>query len=161
MPKPELLEGLPIGVVERSRGRTITDGEFAILTSLTWTTGQMHANREFMQKRSQFKERILGGPVVVAVASGIQYQSHWHRFAEKYQVKAIAAVGVDAKYRGPVFPNDTLYVDVCLAEARPSRSRQGQGVLVFDDKVVNQKDELVLEMKRTLIFERTEEPYLD
>jgi acyl dehydratase len=161
MPKPELLAGLPIGVVERSRGRTISDGEFAILTSMTWTTGQMHANREFMKKHSQFGERILGGPVVVAVASGIQYQSHWHRFTEKYQVKAIAAVGVDAKYRGPVLPGDTLYVDVCLADARPSKSRPGQGVLIFDDKVVNQRDELVLEMRRTLLFERTDEPYLD
>jgi len=161
MPKPELLAGLPIGIVERSRGRTISDGEFAVLTSMTWTTGQMHANKEFMKKRSQFGERILGGPVVVAVASGIQYQSHWHRFTEKYQVKAIAAVGVDAKYRGPVFPGDTLYVDVCLADARPSKSRPGQGVLIFDDKVVNQRDELVLEMKRTLLFERTDEPYLD
>lgn len=161
MPKPELLAGLPIGVVERSRGRTISEGDFTLLTSLTWTTGQMHANREFMRERSQYGERILGGPVVVAVASGIQYQSHWHRFTERYQVRVIAAVGVEAKYRGPVLPGDTLYVEVCLAEARPSRSRPGQGVLVFDDRVLNQRDELVLEMKRTLLFERTEEPYLD
>jgi itaconyl-CoA hydratase len=161
MPKPELLEGLPIGVIERSRGRTITDGDFAVLTSMTWTTGQMHANREFMKKNSQFGNMILGGPVVLAVASGIQYQSHWHRFTERYQVRTLGALGVEARYRAPVFAGDTLWVDVCLESARHSNSRPGTGVLVFNDRVVNQRDELVLEMKRALTFERTDEPYVD
>jgi itaconyl-CoA hydratase len=161
MPKPELLEGLPIGVVERSRGRTISEGDFAILTSMTWTTGQMHANSEFMKEHSQYRDKILGGPVIVAVASGIQYQSHWHRFTERYQIRTLAALGVDAKYRAPVFAGDTLWVDVCLESARPSKSRPGTGVMVFNDRVVNQRGELVLEMKRALTFERTEEPYLD
>jgi hypothetical protein len=40
----ELLGGLPVGVVEHSRARTITDGEFGLLTSLTWTIGPMHVD---------------------------------------------------------------------------------------------------------------------
>jgi acyl dehydratase len=68
---------------------------------------------------------------------------------------------VDAKYRAPVFAGDTLWVDVCLESARESKSKPGTGVLIFNDSVVNQRGEVVLEMKRALTFERTEEPYTD
>jgi acyl dehydratase len=149
----ELVAGLPLGVVEHSRARTITDGEFGLLTSLTWTIGPMHVDDEHM-KSTPFGRRILGGPIVAAIVSGIWYTSCWEDFRRTYGVVPVAALGLEARNRSPVFPNDTLRVETTLVQARASRSRPGRGVLVFEDKAFNQRGELVIEMRRSLMFER-------
>ena len=79
MAEEQLLGGLPLGEVAHSRARTITDGEFGLLTSLTWTIGPMHVDEEHM-KTTPFGRRILGGPVVAAVVSGLWYTSCWDDF---------------------------------------------------------------------------------
>jgi acyl dehydratase len=149
----ELLGGLPVGVVEHSRARTITDGEFGLLTSLTWTIGPMHVDDEHM-KGTPFGRRILGGPIVAAVVSGIWYTSCWEDFRRAYGVIPIAALGLQTRNRAPVFPNDTLRVETTLADAKASRSRPGRGILFFEDSAFNQRGELVIEMQRQLMFER-------
>jgi acyl dehydratase len=151
----DLLEGLPVGVSERTRGRTIGEGDFAALTSITWTTDELHTNREFAKENSPFGERVLGPIVVLAVASGLLYQSLWDRFSERFGVVANGAVALEARHEKPVFPGDTLYVETCLESARASESHSGHGVLVFSDKVFNQRDETVATMKRILLFRRT------
>jgi len=153
--KTDLLKGLPIGVSERTRGRTIGEGEFAALTTITWTTDELHTNREFAKKNSPFGERVLGAVVVLAVASGLMYQSLWDKFVEQFGVQAKGAVALEARHEKPVFPGDTIYVEMCLESARASKSHAGQGVLTFVDKVLNQHDETVATMKRILLFERT------
>jgi acyl dehydratase len=69
-------------------------------------------------------------------------------------VVPVAALGLEARNRSPVFPNDTLRVETTLVQARASRSRPGRVVLVFEDKAFNQRGELVIEMRRSLMFER-------
>lgn len=152
-----LLSGLPLGVVAHSRARTITDGEFGLLTSLTWTIGPMHVDEEHM-KTTPFGHRILGGPVVAAVVSGLWYTSCWDDFRRTYNIKPIAALGLEARNRAPVLPNDTLRVETTLVDARASQSQPGRGILVFEDRAFNQRDELVMEMRRSLMFERPPEP---
>jgi acyl dehydratase len=148
-----VVDGLPIGEVAYSRGRTITDGEFGLLTSLTWTIGPMHVDDEFM-KTTQFGARVLGGPIVAAVVSGLWYTSCWEDFRRTYRVRPIGALGLEARNRGPVYAGDTLRVQTTLAEARASKSKPGCGLLVFADEAFNQRDELIITMRRTLMFER-------
>ena len=75
-------QGLPFGKVERSQGRTIGEGEFAVLASLTWTTRERNANREFMAGAGE-TDRELAAPVVVAkgrnlFAQQIKQIALWH-----------------------------------------------------------------------------------
>ena len=123
-------------------------------TTVTWTTDELHTNREFAQANSPFGERVLGAVVVLAVASGLLYQSLWDKFTETFGVVPMGAVALEARHERPVFPGDTLYVEVRLESARASKSRPGQGVLTFVDKVLNQNDETVATTKRILLFER-------
>ncbi len=153
----QLLAGLPLGEVAHSRARTITDGEFGLLTSLTWTIGPMHVDEEHM-KTTPFGRRILGGPVVAAVVSGLWYTSCWDDFRRTYHIRPIAALGLEARNRGPVFPNDTIRAETTLVDARPSRSQSGRGILVFEDRAFNQRGDLVIEMRRSLMFERLAPP---
>ena len=45
-------------------------------------------------------------------------------------------------------------MDSTLVLARASASLRGAGVMVFRDVVRNQRDEVVLEMERPMLFER-------
>jgi acyl dehydratase len=152
----ELIEGLPIGQVDYSRRRTISEGDFSVLTNMTWTTGPIHSDEEYA-RTTPFGHRILGGPVVAAVVSGMWYSSCCEEFYARNRIRSIAALGMNASYRGPLFPGDTLRAETTLVNARPSKTRPGTGILEFQDRAYNQRDELVIEMKRAILFERISE----
>ena len=101
-------EGLPIGVVRRSRGRTIGEGEFAILSDLTWTTRERQANGEAMARRGE-SGRELAAPVVVAlVASLAALGSPQSGAARGARVETLAAMGLEAEFPAPSIREDTL-----------------------------------------------------
>lgn len=146
--------GLPFGAKVRSQGRTIGEGEFALLSDLTWTTGEIHSNKEYMAG-TPFGERLLGGPIVVAVVASLAALSPMNqRLHGEHGVRTIAALGIEADYRKPVFPGDTLWAETEVVAVRASKSRPGQGVLTMKDTGYNQRDEVVAEVTRTLLIER-------
>ncbi len=135
-----LLGGLPIGSTGRSVGRTISDGEFTLLNTLSWSFSG---------------ERVLDGPMLTALVAGMHSSGdHFEEIRRSFCVKFLAVMGLDAHYRAPVAPGDTIWVDSTLVSARASASRPGAGVMVFRDVVRNQRDEVVLEMERPMLFER-------
>jgi acyl dehydratase len=136
-----LLGGLPIGSTGRSVARTISDGEFTLLNTLSWSFSG---------------ERVLDGPMLTAVVAGMHSSGdHFEEIRRSFRVKFLAVMGLDAHYRAPVVPGDTIWVDSTLLSARASASRPGAGVMVFRDVVHNQRDEVVLEMERPMLFERS------
>ena len=135
-----LLGGLPIGSTGRSVGRTISDGEFTLLNTLSWSFSG---------------ERVLDGPMLTALVAGMHSSGdHFEEIRRSFCVKFLAVMGLDAHYRAPVVPGDTIWVDSTLVSARASASPPGAGVMVFRDVVRNQRDEVVLEMERPMLFER-------
>jgi itaconyl-CoA hydratase len=156
----EWLATLPVGVIERSEGRTIDDGQFALLTNLTWTTGLLHSDGHYM-KSHPFGRLILGGPVVAAIISGLWRSSCWDRFSEQHGLRAIGALGAESRFRAPVFAGDTLWSETALTAARTSKSKDGAFVLTFHDDGVNQRGEKVIEMNRSLLCVRNDMPLQD
>jgi acyl dehydratase len=49
----------------------------------------------------------------------------------------------DVKLSAPVFVGDTIWVEVEVVEARPSKSRPNSIILKFKNTVKNQRDEVV------------------
>src|SRR5437660_6583427 len=126
-----LLEGLPIGLVTRTRGRTLGEGECALLTDLTWTIGRFHAEREFAQTTA-FGGVVLAGAVVVAVATGLINTSDFYRDLDReYRFKVVAALGSTVRYRAGFRPGDTLWVETTMTGARESKSNANRGVVDF------------------------------
>jgi itaconyl-CoA hydratase len=147
-------QGLPFGKVERSQGRTIGEGEFAVLASLTWTTRERNANREFMAGAGE-TDRELAAPVVVAIVASLAALGPLNRaLHEEYGVRTLAAMGLEAEFFASVRPEDTLWAESEVVSARDSASRPGQGVLTLRDRGVNQRDEVVVVVTRTLLVAR-------
>ena len=146
------LQRLPIGYRERTSGRTIGEGEFALLTDLTWTIGQFHTNAEYARSSPfGYPDRILGGPVLLALVSG-QWSlgSHRRKIETLGGIRLGPALGAEVRYRAPFFPGDTMYVETVLESARASQSNPGLGILVVADTAINQRDEVGLETKRPI-----------
>ncbi|MFC2003625.1 MaoC/PaaZ C-terminal domain-containing protein [Chloroflexota bacterium] len=150
----KIAEGLPIGQKWTSVGRTIGEGDFTLLTNLTWTTVRIHSDKEYM-KSTQFGDRILAGVCVLAVAMGLVSRStEFDTMLTRNNVRIVAVLGFESvQFKAPVFPWDTLTVETELLEARPT-NKTNRGVMCFKDVARKQTGEVVMESVRSILFEK-------
>ena len=65
----------------------------------------------------------------------------------------VANLGWDeVRFPRPLFPGDTLRVETEVLEMRESRSRPQNGIVIFEHRAFNQKDELVAHCKRSALM---------
>lgn len=149
----EATHALPVGAKTRSMGRTITEGELCLLNTLSWAISELHTNREKMAGTA-FGERLLAGSMVLAVTQGMHDSSDGLReLEEAYGVQITRTLRLQARFRAPVKPGDTLWVETELVAAEPTDDA-GVGVIVFRDIATNQRAETVSELERRLQFRR-------
>ena len=124
-----------------------------LLNTLSWAISEVHTNREKMAETA-FGERILAGSMVLAVAQGMHDSSAGLReLEETYGVQITRTLRLQARFRAPVKPGDTLWVETELVAAEPADDA-GIGVIVFRDIATNQRAETVSELERRLQFRR-------
>jgi acyl dehydratase len=58
------------------------------------------------------------------------------------------------RFPRPLFHGDTLRVETEVLELRDSRSRPDNGVVIFEHRAYNQRDEMVGTCKRTALMLR-------
>lgn len=147
---------VPIGATFKSQGRTLGEGDFTLITNLTWTTSELHANYEKM-KDTQFGERILAGPCVAAVVVGLSGTSDLHRALHQAGIRLVAMLGMEkVTFPSPVKPNDTLWCETEIVTARLTRNPK-RGVLTMIDRGINQRGQVVSEATRNALFEALQE----
>ena len=152
----DLTANIPIGAKYKSIGRTIGEGDFSLITNLTWTTSELHANYERM-KYTPYGERVLAGPCVAAVVVGLTGTSDLRRELSKAGIRLVAMLGMDnVRFPAPVKPNDTLWAETEIVGARATRNPE-RGVLTMIDRGLNQRGEVVSEATRSALFERVKE----
>lgn len=148
-----LLEGLPYGQKFRSQGRTIGEGDLSLLTNLTWTTSELHSNKEHM-KNTPFGERILAGPCVVACMVGLAGTSGFRQELRQRKVQLVAMLGLEnVRFTAPVLPGDTIWVETEILDARETSNPQ-RGVMRIQERGYKQTGEQVCEYIRIAMFER-------
>ena len=54
----------------------------------------------------------------------------------------------------PVFPGDTLHIEIEITETRPLRSREDRGLLSYLTSVVNQDGVVVMTYRSSLFMDR-------
>jgi acyl dehydratase len=68
---------------------------------------------------------------------------------------AVANLGYeDVQFPAPLFHGDTLHVETEVLEQRDSRSRPDNGIVIFEHRAYNQRDELVGRCKRIALMLR-------
>lgn len=145
---------LDIGTKLTTQRRTITDGDFSAMVNLSWESAPIHTDDEYA-KGTIFGRRILGGPCTIPFVAGLSGHA-WHGLWEKSGMRLLALVGINnVKFKSPLFPGDTIWVEVEIASKRAT-SKPDRDLVTVKDTLRKTGGDIVLEMERLILVQRIE-----
>jgi acyl dehydratase len=127
---------LRVGEVFRLPSRTIGDANFAAFQTLSLDNHPIHYDVEYCKRLGHPGPLAHGLQVLSFTAAGAGL------FPHVIGEKLIGFVEVNAKFLKAVYPGDTLYPALAIAELTRQRTT---GVVAMRATVHNQKSELVLD----------------
>lgn len=133
-----------IGDVYRSAvGRTITDTDNIWFTLLTHNTNQLHFNQAFAEK-TPWKKLLVNSGLTLSIIGGLSVAD--------VSENAFANLSWgDIRIAKPVFAGDTLWAESEVVDLRESKSRPYAGIVSVRTRGVNQRAEVVMEFRRTVM----------
>ena len=131
-----------VGVVHHSEGYEVEADEARQMSAM-WDPFDFHLDNESAEA-SVFAEASASGVHTLAITNLLA-----HYTGPQYDVLAL----LGARYRlpSPAKVGDTLVLTKEIAEARPSNSRPGHGIVTWKNTVSNQDGEIVLEQTATTL----------
>jgi itaconyl-CoA hydratase len=148
-------EDFAVGDVYRSRlGRTVTETDNIWFTNLTLNTNQAHFNTPFGE-RSPFGKPIVNSTFTLSLVTGLSVTD--------VSENAMANLAWDdIRLPNPVFAGDTLWCESEVLELRESASRPYAGIVGIRSRGINQRREVVIEFRRTMmVYKRDAEQVQD
>ncbi|RIL06513.1 dehydratase [bacterium] len=128
-------EEFEIGYTIVSPARTITEHDVCAFAGLSGDYNPLHTDAEFARD-TPFGERIAHGMLGLSAATGLTSRLGF------IDGTAMAFLGIDWKFRRPILMGDTIHVVVNVTDKHAQRM-MGGGIVTFDVRVVNQRDEIV------------------
>ena len=126
-----------------SMGRTITEADIVNFAGLSGDFNTIHTDAEF-GKATPFGERIAHGLLVLSVATGLATQLGF------MEGTVIAFIGLEWKFKGAVKIGDTVHLVAKVKQTKAMRA-MGGGFVVFDVRVLNQRNEVVQQGEWTVL----------
>ena len=141
-------EDLTVGtVVEAATRRTVTETDNVLFTTMTMNPAPLHLDADYAS-RTEFGRPLVNSMYTLALVVGLSV-------TELTLGTIVAQLGLDGvSFPVPVFTGDTIRVETEVVEARESRSRPDAGLVVFEHRAHNQRDELVCRARRTGLMHR-------
>lgn len=139
-------EDLPVGThITHEIGRTITEMDNTLFSSLTMNTQPLHLNEHFASQ-TQFGQRIVNGIFTLGVVVGITV-------GDLTAGTIVANLGYESvTHPNPLFHGDTVYVETDITAARESNSRPDCGIVTMKHIGKNQDGVIVIEVTRSALF---------
>ncbi|MBI4445800.1 MAG: MaoC family dehydratase N-terminal domain-containing protein [Acidobacteria bacterium] len=137
----------PNEVITTAR-RTITEADIVNFAGLSGDFNPLHTDEEFARS-TPFGKRIAHGMLVVSAVTGLANQMG------VFEGTTLALMEQTIRYKGAVVPGDTIHLKLRVAEKKES-SKQDRGVVTFETRVKNQRDETVVEGHWVLLLRRSE-----
>jgi acyl dehydratase len=133
--------------IRHDLGRTITEADNVLFSSLTMNTQPLHINEDFASK-TEFGTRIVNGIFTLGVVVGITVP-------DLTQGTIVANLGYEnITHPHPVFHGDTIYVETEILSKRDSRSNPERGIVTLKHVGRNQHGVVCIEVTRTALFLR-------
>jgi acyl dehydratase len=141
-------EELEVGtVVRHATRRTVTETDNVLFTTMTMNPAPLHLDADYAAG-TEFGRPLVNSMFTVALVVGLSVY-------ELTLGTIVAQLGMtDVGFPAPVFAGDTIRVETEVVEARPSKSRPDAGIVVFEHRAHNQRDELVCRCRRTGLMHR-------
>ena len=139
-------EEFEIGVIYEHRpGRTLTEADNVLFTTLTMNTQPLHLDAYASEQQPPFHERLVNSMLTLSTLVGLSV-------AQLTQGTIVANLGFsDVGFPAPVRIGDTIYAETLVLEQRPSASRPGEGIVTLEHTARNQDGEVVAKATRTTL----------
>jgi acyl dehydratase len=135
--------------IQHDLGRTITEADNVLFSSLTMNTQPLHINEEFA-RQTEFGTRIVNGIFTLGVVIGLTVP-------DLTQGTIVANLGYEnVVHPKPVFHGDTITVETEILGKRESRSNPQRGIIRMKHIGRNQHGEVCIEVTRSVLFLKRE-----
>ncbi|MGX9936591.1 MaoC family dehydratase [Advenella kashmirensis] len=129
--------------------RTVTEADNVFFTALTHNPAALHLDEEYCREHTEFGQRLVNSAFTLGLVVGISV-------GETTLGTTVGNLGWDeVRFPRPVFHGDTIHVESEVVSLRDSRSRPDNGIVVFEHRGFNQRNELVAVCKRSALMLRT------
>lgn len=130
--------------------RTVTETDNLMFSAMTHNMQPLHLDAEYA-KASEFGQILVNSTFTFSLAVGLS-------IADTTVGTLVANLGFDKVVTPkPTFIGDTLTCHTEVLEKRESKSRPGQGIVVFQHRLTNQRGETALSMTRTVLLKPSPE----
>ncbi len=140
----ELTPGL---VIDHAVTRTVTEADNTLFSVLTMNAQPLHLDESFAAT-TEFGSRVVNSLFTLSLLIGLSV-------FETTLGTTVANLGFgEIAFPAPVFPGDSIHGQTEVVSARPSGSRPTQGIVEFEHRAYNQRDELVARCRRSALMRR-------
>lgn len=126
-------------------GRTATEADNVLFTTLTMNTQALHLDAAFADGQRPFSARLINSMWTLSTMVGASV-------AQLTQGTLVAQLGLgEIAFPHPLFAGDTLYTESVVVDKRLSTSRAGQGIVTIAHTGRNQDGTVVATATRTVL----------
>ncbi|MBW1640669.1 MaoC family dehydratase [Microbacterium resistens] len=126
-------------------GRTATEADNVLFTTLTMNTQALHLDAAFAAAQEPFGQRLMNSMWTLSTMVGASV-------AQLTQGTLVAQLGLgEIAFPHPLFAGDTLYTESVVTDKRLSASRPGQGICTIAHTGRNQDGVVVATASRTVL----------
>ena len=127
--------------------RTVTDMDNILFSSLTYNPAAVHIDHEY-SKSTEFGKPLMNSIFSLGLIIGLSVQ-------DTTLGTTVGNLGMeDTRFPRPVFGGDTLRAETSVVAVRESKSRPTQGIVTFEHRGFNQRDEEVMYCRRNALMMR-------
>ena len=127
-----------IGKVYRTLARTVSETDIVNFVNQCGFTEPLFLDMEYVKRESVFGRRAAPGALTFSLSEGLVMQTGL------IHGTGMAWLGGELRVVAPVLEGDTIRVEVEVTDKRETR-KTDRGIVTYRHRVLNQRDELVLE----------------
>ena len=132
-------------VIKHETGRTLTETDNLLFSSLTMNPQPLHINEDFAAN-TEFGQRIVNGIFTLGLLVGITV-------SDLTAGTIVANLGYEnVSHPKSMFHGDTLYVETEIVAKRESKSRPDCGIVTLKHIGRNQHGDICIEVTRAALF---------
>lgn len=133
---------------EHSIRRTVTEVDNLLFTTMTHNPAAIHLDSEYA-KETEFGKILVNSMYTLALTVGISV-------GDTTLGTTIANLGFsEVTFPHPVFIGDTLGVSTEVKALKPSRSKPDRGIVSFEHRAINQRNESVVICTRAALMHKS------
>lgn len=131
---------------EHRPGRTLTEADNVLFTTLTMNTQPLHLDAHASEQLPPFNERLVNSMLTLSTLVGLSV-------TQLTQGTIVANLGfTEVAFPAPVRHGDTVYAETVVVDKRLSSTRAGEGIVSLAHTARNQHGEVVATTtRRTLV----------